>query len=248
MGTCGSGNGAEGVYHAFADAIAQRGLDVHLVRTGCFGFCAEEPLVNVWLPGQPLVILRRVQTDHVNQILDDMAAKTIPGTLALCKIEEWDHLTAQIHYGDGFPTIPLWNEIPFFKRQKKIVLRNCGLINPDDIEEYIAVGGYQSLYKVLIDAKPELVIEQIKASKLRGRGGAGFSTGLMGIPAQGGGRPEIPHLQRRRGRPRRLHEPQRNRKRSALAARRHDDRRLRHRRHRRASSTCAPNIRWRSIG
>ena len=67
--------------------------------------------------------------------------------------------------------------MPFFKGQKKIVLRNCGLINPDDIEEYIAVGGYQALYKVLIDDKPELVIEQIKASKLRGRGGAGFLTG-----------------------------------------------------------------------
>ena len=58
------------------------------------------------------------------------------------------------------------------------MLRNCGLINPDDIEEYIAVGGYQALYKVLIDAMPEMVIEQIKASKLRGRGGAGFLTGL----------------------------------------------------------------------
>ena len=54
MGTCGAGNGAEGVYHAFADAIGQRGLDVQLVQTGCFGFCAEEPLVNVWRPGQPL--------------------------------------------------------------------------------------------------------------------------------------------------------------------------------------------------
>jgi NADH-quinone oxidoreductase subunit F len=68
--------------------------------------------------------------------------------------------------------------VPFFKGQKKIVLRNCGLISPGDIEEYIAVGGYQALYKVLIDANPEMVIEQIKAAKLRGRGGAGFLTGL----------------------------------------------------------------------
>jgi NADH-quinone oxidoreductase subunit F len=178
MGTCGSGNGAEGIYYAFADAINQRGLDVHLVRTGCFGFCAEEPLVNVWIPGQPLVILHRVQTDHVAQILDALVAKSIPTNLALCKIEEWDHLTAQIKYGSGYPTVPLWNDIPFFKGQKKIVLRNCGIINPEDIEEYIAIGGYQSLYKVLIDGAPELVNEQIKASRLRGRGGAGFSTGV----------------------------------------------------------------------
>ena len=130
------------------------------------------------IPGQPLVILHRVQTDHVNAILDAFATKTVPERFALCKIEDWDHITAQMHFGAGYPAIPLWNEVPFFRGQKKIVLRNCGLINPDDIEEYIAVGGYQSLYKVLIDGTPELVNEQLKISRLRGRGGAGFSTGL----------------------------------------------------------------------
>ena len=112
------------------------------------------------------------------QILDALAAKTVPERLALCKIEDWDHITARMHYGSGYPAIPAWNEVPFFRGQKKIVLRNCGLINPDDIEEYIAIGGYQSLYKVLIDGTPELVNEQLKISRLRGRGGAGFSTGL----------------------------------------------------------------------
>ena len=178
MGTCGTGNGAEGVYHAFAEAINRDGRDVQLASVGCFGFCAHEPLVNVWLPGEPLVILHRVEAGDVPRILDDIAVGKIPEDLALCKIEHWDHLTAHIHYGEGFPNIPDWHDIPFFKPQKKIVLRNCGLISPDDIEEYIAIGGYQALYKVLIDANPELVIEQIKASKLRGRGGAGFLTGL----------------------------------------------------------------------
>ncbi len=177
MGTCGSGNGAEAVMHAFVEAIDQRGLDIDLVRTGCFGFCAEEPLVNVRLPGQPLVILHRVQVNHVERILDEVAAKTVPADLALCRIEEWNHLTSHVHYGAGFSDIPLWNEVPFFRGQKKIVLRNAGLINPDDIEEYIAVGGYQALYKVLIDGKPEAANEQIKESGLRGRGGAGYSAG-----------------------------------------------------------------------
>jgi NADH-quinone oxidoreductase subunit F len=178
MGTCGAGNGAEGVYHAFAEAINRQGRDVQLAPVGCFGFCAQEPLVNVRLPGKPLVILQRVEAGDVPRILDDMAAGEVPEDLALCKIEQWDHLTAHVQYGEGFPRIPLWNEVPFFKPQKKIVLRNCGLISPDDIEEYIAIGGYQALYKVLIDANPESVIEQIKTAKLRGRGGAGFSTGL----------------------------------------------------------------------
>ena len=128
-------------------------------------------------PADPLVILRRVQSNDTDDILDAVTDGKIPTDLPLCKIEEWDHLTSQIKYGSGYPDIPSWRDIPFFKGQKKIVLRNCGLINPDDVEEYIAVGGYQSLYKVLIDNRPDMVIEQIKASKLRGRGGAGFSTG-----------------------------------------------------------------------
>ena len=178
MGTCGAGNGAEGVYHAFSELIERQGRDMVLASVGCFGFCAQEPLVNVRVPGRPLVILRRVQASDAGRILDDLAAGRPTEGLALCKIEEWDHLTARIIYGTGFPNIPNWQDVPFFKPQKKIVLRNCGLISPDDIEEYVAVGGYQALYKVLIEANPELVIEQIKASKLRGRGGAGFLTGL----------------------------------------------------------------------
>jgi len=178
MGTCGRGNGAEEVYRAFADAIEAHGLDIRLAAVGCFGACSEEPLVNVWIPGQPLVLLRRVHSSDAGRILADLAQGRIPPDLAWCKIEEWDHITARIRYGAGFPELPHWHEIPFFHGQKKIVLRDCGLICPDDIDEYIAVGGYQALYKVLIDGRPEMVIEQIKAAKLRGRGGAGYATGL----------------------------------------------------------------------
>jgi NADH-quinone oxidoreductase subunit F len=178
LGTCGAGNGAEGVYHALSDAVETLGLGFQISSTGCFGFCAEEPLVNVRIPGKPLVILRRVRQADVSAILDELAEGRINPERALCKIEEWDHITGTIRYGEGFPEIPHWHETPFFKGQKKIVLRNCGLISPDDIEEYFAVGGYQALYKVLIDGQPELVIEQIKAAKLRGRGGAGYPTGI----------------------------------------------------------------------
>jgi NADH-quinone oxidoreductase subunit F len=178
MGTCGSGNGAEAVFHAFASAVETRGLDVALAPVGCFGFCAEEPLVNVWVPGHPLLMLHQVQPNHVDQILNYLGNGQLPSDeIVLCKVEEWDHLTGHIKYGTGYPEVPNWNEIPFFRGQVKIVLRNCGLINPDDIEEYIAVGGYQALYKVLIDQDPAGVIAQIKAAKLRGRGGAGFPVG-----------------------------------------------------------------------
>ena len=78
MGTCGNGNGAEGVFHAFSEAIHQRGRDVRLAPAGCFGFCAQEPLVNLWLPGHPLVILRSFQANDVDRLLDEMAAGRIP--------------------------------------------------------------------------------------------------------------------------------------------------------------------------
>ena len=178
MGTCGMGNGAEAALHAFADAIEGRGLSVRLSPTGCFGNCADEPLVNVRLPGKPLVILRGVQARDASRILDDVVAGRITSELALCKIEEWDHITSTIKYGSGYPELPHWHEVPFFHGQKRIVLRNCGIINPSDIEESLAVGGYQALYKVLIDGDPERVIEHVKLAKLRGRGGAGYQTGL----------------------------------------------------------------------
>ena len=177
MGTCGRGNGAEGIYHSFAEQIDRGGLSIKLAGVGCFGPCSEEPIVNVWIPGHPLVILRRVQADDTERILNDLNAGRITPDLAWCKVEDWDHVTAHIKYGQGYPELPSWQDVPFFKGQKKIVLRNCGFINPDDIEEYIGVGGYQALYKVLIDERPDVVIEQIKASKLRGRGGAGYLTG-----------------------------------------------------------------------
>ena len=178
MGTCGRGNGAEGLYHALAEAIGHRGFRVQLVSVGCFGSCSEEPIVSLWVPGRPLVLLRRVQSHDAERIISDLVEGRITPDLAWCKVEEWDHITAQIRYGQGYPELPHWYEVPFFKGQKKIVLRNCGLINPDDIEEYFGVGGYQALYKVLIDGQPEAVIERIRNAKLRGRGGAGYLTGI----------------------------------------------------------------------
>ncbi len=177
MGTCGRGNGAEEVFLALKEALNRSGQDVLLAGTGCFGSCFQEPIVGVRLPGFSLVLLRRVQAHDAGRILEGLSSRVMPPDLIFCKIEEWDHITTRLNYGQTWPEIPHWNEIPFFRGQKKIVLRNCGLINPDDIEEYIAVGGYQALYKVLIDERPESVIEQIKAARLRGRGGAGFLTG-----------------------------------------------------------------------
>ncbi|WP_301101654.1 FAD-dependent oxidoreductase [Propionivibrio sp.] len=178
MGTCGIGNGARDVMNSLAEALKKQSVDAQLTPVGCFGFCAVEPLVSVHIPGFPLVVLSQVAPDDAAMIVKAIASNRPPVEKALCKIEEWDHLTGHVMYGRGLPDLPNWNEIPFFKNQKKIVLRDCGLINPEDIEEYIAVGGYHAFYQATQKPNVNEIVEEVKKSKLRGRGGAGYPTGV----------------------------------------------------------------------
>src|SRR5579871_1587119 len=124
MGTCGRGNGAEELFHALHDAIERSGQDVLLEGVGCFGACFKEPLVGVRLPGTPLVILHHVRVNDAARILEAVSTRVMPPDLIYCKIEEWDHITSHVRYGTGYPEIAPWNEVPFFKQQRKIVLRN----------------------------------------------------------------------------------------------------------------------------
>jgi NADH-quinone oxidoreductase subunit F len=178
MGTCGLGNGAGEMLAALRAEIDRSGLDAELVPVGCFGCCAFEPVVGIHLPGQPLVLLARIAATDAPSMVAALKLCQYPLEKALCRIEEWDHVSAQVKFGKGLENIPLWNEIPFFKGQKKVVLRNCGMINPEDIEEYIAVGGYHALFQAMHAPQKRDIIEEVKRSKLRGRGGAGYPTGV----------------------------------------------------------------------
>jgi len=178
MGTCGIGNGADALYENLQKHAAQRKYDCIIKPTGCFGFCAEEPLVTLYQPGKPLLVYARVDTKDAIKILDGGMSGNIYKRKVLCRIENWDFITSKFQYGTGYEKYPLWNEIPFFKGQKKIVLRNAGLINPESIEDYLAVGGYRALFKVLSGMTPDDIIAEVKNSGMRGRGGAGFPTGV----------------------------------------------------------------------
>ncbi len=144
--------------------IAERGLEaqIQVTITGCFGFCEQGPIVEV-LPDDVFYV--RVKPTDAQEIFEQHLLNNQP--------------VERLLYTD--PTtgkkIATQHEIPFYKLQKRIVLRNCGRINPEDIREYIAVGGYQALAKALTEMTPEQVIDEIKRSGLRGRGGAGFPTG-----------------------------------------------------------------------
>lgn len=178
LATCGIAAGGDKVFEALQDSLQRKGLDAYLTKVGCIGYCKEEPLVNISLPGKPLLLLHRVSEADADSIVEVLSKGGVPEEKALCRIEEWDHLTSRLTYGAGFENISRYSEIPFFQYQKKVVLRNCGLINPEDIEEYIAIGGYFVLYKAVKGMSSEEIIEEVKKSGLRGRGGAGFSTGL----------------------------------------------------------------------
>ncbi|WP_332446800.1 FAD-dependent oxidoreductase [Sphaerochaeta sp.] len=178
MGTCGMGSGADAIYPALQKAIAEQNLDIALRQTGCFGCCSEEPLVSLSFPEKPVVLHHRLTVEDVPFLLQAVQAGTYYAPKAYCKISEWDHHLRKHHYGNGFPELPEWNELDFFRSQKKLVMRNCGLIDPSHISEYVAVGGYRAFEQALGSLSRDEVLSEIKDSKLRGRGGAGFPTGL----------------------------------------------------------------------
>ena len=145
--------------------LEERGLqkEVKIVDTGCHGFCEKGPIVIVYPEG---VFYCQVTEDDVSEIVEEHLLKGRIVERLLYK----EPLTEE--------SIPGYSEIDFYRKQQRIALANCGRINPESIHEYIAVGGYEALGKALTEMKPEEVIEEIKSSGLRGRGGAGFPTGL----------------------------------------------------------------------
>ncbi len=178
MGTCGIGNGADTVYNQFQKQISENKLDYKLKKTGCFGFCAEEPMITLYQPEKPMLVYSKVDEKDTKRIIDNLQKGKLYKNKLLYRIDKWDFLTSEVEFGKGYDEIPHWDEIPFFQGQKKLVLRHAGLIDPEEILDYIAVGGYNALAKTLTAMEPAEVVTEVKESKLRGRGGAGFPTGI----------------------------------------------------------------------
>ena len=184
MATCGLATGAQEVYDALQKTIEEKNLDLVLTKTGCLGYCQKEPLVDLLIPGMPRLTYMEMTPERAVEMVETIGRDENYKDNLLCKFEEEELLiqgeTRKYPISSDMSDlkdVPLYQEVPFFAKQTKIVLRNCGFIDPESIEQYIARGGYQSLYKVLTTLLPENVIEEIKRSGLRGRGGAGFPTG-----------------------------------------------------------------------
>lgn len=178
LATCGIASGADKLYEAAGNYIEKNSLNIFLTKTGCIGYCRNEPIMNISLPEKPILIFHKISESDIPGILEAINNGKVINDKVLCKIEVWDHITSKITYGYGFEGVASYWDIPFFKHQTKVVMRNCGLINPEDIEEYIAVGGYYALYKAIKEMTPQQIIEEVKVSGLRGRGGAGFPTAV----------------------------------------------------------------------
>ena len=161
---CTSSNSGE-IYKQFEVHIKANKLEheVKALMTGCFGLCALGPVVVVYPEG---AFYSQVKPEDVKEIVEEHLVKGRLVKRLLYK-ETIEH--------DGIKSL---NETNFFKKQKRIALKNCGLINPENIDEYIAYDGYMALGKVLTELSPDQVIDIVKKSGLRGRGGGGFPTGL----------------------------------------------------------------------
>ncbi|NLA90367.1 MAG: NADH-quinone oxidoreductase subunit NuoF, partial [Synergistaceae bacterium] len=162
---CFSGGSGE-VEEEFKKILREKNLsgEVLVVPTGCHGMCEMGPIVVVYPEG---TFYCRVQKADVAEIVDEHIYKGRPVSRLMYEGDD-----------DKVPHIPHYNDIPFYGKQKRIALANCGYINPDNIEEYVVRGGYEALGKVLTGMTPVQVIDEIKASGLRGRGGGGFPAGL----------------------------------------------------------------------
>lgn len=162
-------SGSDDIIELIKQAVADHGIEdkVRIVPTGCMGLCAQGPLIRVEMKGQKDVLFKRLEP-------------------LIARLVITEYVVPALKYAEGelFP-VPeflaphiLSLELPFFTKQEKVVLKDAGHMDPEDIQEYIARGGYLALEKVLKTMKPSEVIDEIKKSGLRGRGGGGFSTGM----------------------------------------------------------------------
>ena len=168
-GTCGLGAGAKETLAVIRDYLDTREIKADVVKVGCIGLCSAEPLVDIQLPGRMRLSFQGVTSGVVNGLLDAVFAGTVPEDNVLGQ-----HRQPTL---EAWPGVPFLDEHPFFKPQTRWVLANCGLIDPSQIDEYLALGGYQALAKTLKDYSPDQVCDIVELSGLRGRGGGGFPTG-----------------------------------------------------------------------
>ncbi len=163
-GTGCQSSGSDKIQARLAEELAAQGIadEIKVIQTGCHGFCENGPLMIVFPAG---TFYCRVTPEDVPELVEEHFKK--------------GHVVERLLYHDPIDnsSAQTYHDVKFYKKQKRMVLENCGHIDPENIDEYIAVGGYSALSKALTEMTPESVVEEVTKSGLRGRGGAGFPTG-----------------------------------------------------------------------
>lgn len=168
-GTCGLIAGAAETLATVKQYLADHRIKADVIEVGCIGLCSAEPLVDVQLPGKTRISYRNIKKEKVYSLLDATFNNTV----------NQEDVLAQFYNPNLVPWegVPYLNDLAFFREQKRLVIDNCGLIDPASIEEYIARDGYKAYAKALANYTGAEICNLIEASGLRGRGGAGYLTG-----------------------------------------------------------------------
>lgn len=149
--------------------LVDRNIDAEIIPVGSLGLSSLEPVISVQLPGKTRLFYKKALPENVISILDGTFNNFIQEENILGQLKN--------DIQDTWEQVPFLDELAYFKNQQRLILKNCGFINPESIEEYIASGGYKSFYKVISKNTPEEVCDIIEKSMLRGRGGEGYLTG-----------------------------------------------------------------------
>ena len=160
-------SGSDDLIALIHEFLEEKGLTdkVRVVATGCMGLCAQGPLIRVEIKGKKDILFKRLNKEATSLIMEKYVAPAL-------------NSQKELTVDDALLPYVLSLDLPFFKKQEKVVLKNAGHIDPEDITEYMARGGYLALEKALKTMTPAQVVDEIKKSGLRGRGGGGFSTGM----------------------------------------------------------------------
>jgi NADH:ubiquinone oxidoreductase subunit F (NADH-binding)/(2Fe-2S) ferredoxin len=183
MASCGIAAGAQDAYNTARQAL-EDDETVEICQTGCIGFCQEEPLVEMVAEGRPRVMYRKITPDRILDAIEDYRSgkfekkKWIFGQMPDPRSVIDEDVEDPLADVNPIEEMAAFEADPFYAKQVKVAIRNCGYIDPDSIEEYIARGGYRAFFKALNDYNPADIINEVKTSGLRGRGGGGFPTGI----------------------------------------------------------------------
>ena len=182
IASCGIAAGAQASLEKAAKEFpGNNGVSIN--QTGCIGFCECEPLVEILEKGKPRLLYKNITEDKILDMIQDYREGNFNKKWILGQMQDprsflEDDIKNPMAGVTPLEEIPFLEEVSFFNKQVKIALRNCGYIDPDSIEEYIARRGYQAFIQALKDMEPKEIIQAVKDSGLRGRGGGGFPTGI----------------------------------------------------------------------